>query len=105
MAQQVLIRENKKLEVNNEAQQVWDQRAAFVDLKRKFPMLGAREDEEFLVDRPKKPKLNDSAYAFSTLAIPTFTDINNYSVLRKYLRLRIVLVWTMCLHLAPQTRT
>jgi len=41
-------------------QEVWNQRIFFSDLKRKFPTLSTKEDEELLIDKervPKKPKV------------------------------------------------
>ena len=61
LANLVLSREVKKLEVTKETRSVFEARAKFVDLKRKFPLLGSPADEELLVDKSlvKKPKLNE----------------------------------------------
>lgn len=56
LAKQVLNRENLKREVAHQSQQVWDKRLALVDLKRKFPSLGVKEDEELLHDKERVPK-------------------------------------------------
>ncbi|KAF8623276.1 hypothetical protein AX17_007482 [Amanita inopinata Kibby_2008] len=61
LAKAVLTRESIKKEVAQQAQAVWEKRAALVDLKRKFPSLGDKNDEDLLIDkeRPaKKPELS-----------------------------------------------
>lgn len=45
-----------KKEVLQQSQQVWDHRFVFSDLKRKFPTLSTKEDEELLVDKERAPK-------------------------------------------------
>ena len=59
LARNVMAREVHKKEAYLEARSVWERRQAFVDLKRKFPTLGGREEEDLLFDKeriPKKPK-------------------------------------------------
>ena len=54
-----MSREIHKKEAYLETRSVWERRQAFVDLKRKFPTLGGREEEDLLFDKeriPKKPK-------------------------------------------------
>jgi len=60
IANEVISRETLKKEAAQLHQEVWNQRISFSDLKRKFPTLGTKEDEELLVDKervPKKPKV------------------------------------------------
>jgi enhancer of polycomb-like protein len=59
LAQSLLHREGIKRESAQLAETVWQKRATFIDLKRKYPALSAKEDEDLLVDkeRVKKPKL------------------------------------------------
>jgi len=40
-----------------EAQNVWEKRLKVVELKRKFPMLGDKVDEELLHDKERVPKI------------------------------------------------
>jgi enhancer of polycomb-like protein len=56
----VISRETLKKEAAQLQQDVWHQRIVFSDLKRKFPSLSTKEDEELLVDKervPKKPRV------------------------------------------------
>ncbi|KAI0057206.1 hypothetical protein BV25DRAFT_1812676 [Artomyces pyxidatus] len=62
LAKSVLIRERLKRESNSHAKAVWEKREDLVNLKRKFPSLGAKEDEELFYDKErvvKKPKIVD----------------------------------------------
>lgn len=66
LANHIKLRENQKRELARHGQALWNMRAAFVDLKRKFPTLGTKDDDELLVDKerpPKRPKPTDTAYA------------------------------------------
>jgi enhancer of polycomb-like protein len=54
-----LSRENVKKEVVQQAQSVWEKRLAFADLKRKFPTLHDKLDEELLVDKERPVKKLD----------------------------------------------
>ncbi|KAG6812507.1 hypothetical protein H0H92_002506 [Tricholoma furcatifolium] len=56
LAKTLLDRENRKKEATQGSQQVWDKRMGLVDLKRKYPSLGERGDEELLVDKEKPKK-------------------------------------------------
>ena len=65
LARTVLSREGQKRESLVETKNVWEKRRDFVDLKRKFPALGGRDEEELLFDKerlPKKTKPQESAY-------------------------------------------
>lgn len=60
MAKALFAREIMKKETLHNARAVWEKRMTIVDLKRKFPMLGDKADEELLYDKErvvKKPKL------------------------------------------------
>ncbi|KAJ3490259.1 hypothetical protein NLJ89_g11451 [Agrocybe chaxingu] len=60
LAKSILVRETLKKENAIQAQALWEKRQAFADLKRKFPSLNDKIDEELLVDkeRPvKKPEV------------------------------------------------
>ena len=63
LARQVLQRETLKKEQGVQAQQLWERRMALADLKRKFPSLSDKSDEELLIDkerpvkRPEPPRL------------------------------------------------
>ena len=66
LAKNVLNRETIKREVAHQSQNVWEKRLSLVDLKRRFPNLGAKEDEELLHDKErllKRPR-TDSASAW-----------------------------------------
>ncbi|KAF9530669.1 enhancer of polycomb-like-domain-containing protein [Crepidotus variabilis] len=59
IAKSILNREMMKKEVVQQSQTVWEKRLAFADLKRKFPSLHDKTDEELLVDKErvvKKPE-------------------------------------------------
>ncbi|KAG6907559.1 hypothetical protein DXG01_008441 [Tephrocybe rancida] len=56
LAKSLLDRESRKKEVAQGVQQVWEKRLGLVDLKRKYPSLGDRGDEELLVDKEKPKK-------------------------------------------------
>jgi enhancer of polycomb-like protein len=63
LAKTLLSRENLKRDYTQQTLQVWDKRFEFAELKRKFPSLGTKEDEELLLDKErvvKKPKIEPS---------------------------------------------
>ena len=43
------------------AQQVWERRLGLADLKRKYPSLNDKGDEELLVDK-EKPRKSETSY-------------------------------------------
>lgn len=45
-----------------QSQGVWEKRLAFADLKRKFPTLHDKVDEELLVDKERPTKRSDISY-------------------------------------------
>lgn len=60
IANEVIARETVKKEAAQLQQDVWNRRILFSDLKRKFPTLSTKEDEELLIDKErvtKKPKV------------------------------------------------
>ncbi|GJE91699.1 enhancer of polycomb-like domain-containing protein [Phanerochaete sordida] len=56
LATSVLQRESLKRETAKHGSSVWESRFTLIDLKRKFPTLGAKEDEELFYDRERVPK-------------------------------------------------
>lgn len=65
LAKCVLQREQLKREASVQGQAVWERRLALVELKRKFPSLGTKEDEELFFDKEriaKKPKIEPPRY-------------------------------------------
>ncbi|EKM52072.1 uncharacterized protein PHACADRAFT_212666 [Phanerochaete carnosa HHB-10118-sp] len=56
LATSVIQREGFKREAATHGSGVWESRFMLVDLKRKFPALGAKEDEELFYDRERVPK-------------------------------------------------
>ncbi|KAF5310721.1 hypothetical protein D9619_007669 [Psilocybe cf. subviscida] len=56
LAKYVLARETMKREAAKQAQGVWEKRMAMVDLKRKYPSLGDKHDEELLIDKERPSK-------------------------------------------------
>ena len=44
-----------------QSQAIWEKRLAFVDLKRKFPSLHDKADEELLVDKERPLKRPDNS--------------------------------------------
>jgi enhancer of polycomb-like protein len=68
LAERVLSREVKKLEVTKEARVVIDSRLKFLELKRKFPTLSNPADDELLIDRTiKRPKLEMTSVGYVSL--------------------------------------
>ena len=70
LANEVLSREKIKQQVALEGKGMWQKRFVLVDMKRKFPTLGTKEDEELFQDRervPKKIKTDISGYVRHTL--------------------------------------
>ncbi|KIJ67208.1 hypothetical protein HYDPIDRAFT_25680 [Hydnomerulius pinastri MD-312] len=60
LAKTLLARENLKKDNAQQAVQVWEKRLEFVELKRKFPSLSTKEDDELLHDKErvaKKPRV------------------------------------------------
>lgn len=75
LAKAVLAREGLKQESARQAKNVWEKRLVVVDLKRKFPTLGDKTDEELLVDkeRPtKKPETSSASFPLSRICLLTF---------------------------------
>jgi hypothetical protein len=77
LAERIISRETNKKEVVRQSQVLWDKRAAFVDLKRKFPAFGSSEDDGLLVDkeRPKRPRQTEAGYVvlrYSSVSINFF---------------------------------
>jgi enhancer of polycomb-like protein len=60
IAKLILSRETVKKEVTHQAQTVWEKRLAFADLKRKFPTLNDKLDDELLVDKERPVKKLDN---------------------------------------------
>ncbi|KAF8966069.1 enhancer of polycomb-like-domain-containing protein [Flammula alnicola] len=56
LARTLLTREKTKKEYAAQSQAVWERRLAFADLKRKFPSLNDKMDEELLVDKERPAK-------------------------------------------------
>jgi enhancer of polycomb-like protein len=56
LAKNVVNRETLKREGAHQSQNVWEKRLSLVELKRKFPSLGGKEDEELLHDKERVPK-------------------------------------------------
>ncbi|TFK31904.1 enhancer of polycomb-like-domain-containing protein [Crucibulum laeve] len=54
LAKNLLAREKLKKEASKQAQEVWERRMGLVDLRRRFPTLGDKADEELLVDRERE---------------------------------------------------
>jgi enhancer of polycomb-like protein len=79
LAQCVLSRENVKKEVARQTENVWERRLAILELKRKFPALGDKADEELLQDKervPKIPKTDGLSYVSSdTLNLRLILDL------------------------------
>lgn len=70
LAKGVLQRESLKRQVAVEGKAMWERRFIAVDMKRKFPQLGSKEDEELFQDRervPKKIKTDVSGYVLCLL--------------------------------------
>lgn len=59
LAKAILTRESLKKECAVHSQGVWEKRLAFADLKRKFPSLHDKLDEELLVDKERPTKRSD----------------------------------------------
>ena len=75
LAKNVLSRENIKRDTAKQAQNVWEKRFALVDLKRRFPTLGVKEDEELLHDKervPKRPRVDSASAKLPGLRIRTY---------------------------------
>lgn len=66
IAKLILSRETVKKEVAQQAQIVWEKRLAFADLKRKFPTLNDKLDEELLVDKDRPVKKPDTRLKIKT---------------------------------------
>lgn len=77
LAQTVLMREEKKKEALDHAQQVWEKRQQLADLKRRFPTLGIKEDEELLFEKERSPKKAKADAAYVTIFVSriSITDL------------------------------
>lgn len=61
MVRLVQQRESVKREAQFHGQGVWNRRQTIIDLKRAHPSIGAKDDEDLLMDREKpakKPKVD-----------------------------------------------
>ena len=56
LANNALQREGLKREFASHGKNVWESRFGLVDLKRKFPALGVKEDDELFHDKERVPK-------------------------------------------------
>lgn len=65
LAKLVTTREDIKREFVLSSLNVWDTRINLVDLKRKFALLGSREDEELLLDKERPAKKSRPSGEFS----------------------------------------
>ncbi|KAJ6624941.1 enhancer of polycomb-like-domain-containing protein [Mycena sp. CBHHK59/15] len=61
LANAVLARETLKQESARQSQNVWERRLAVADLKRKFPTLGDKADEELLIDKERPVKKQETS--------------------------------------------
>ena len=59
LAKSILARESLKKGSAIQSQVVWEKRLAFADLKKKFPSLHDKTDEELLMDRERVAKRLD----------------------------------------------
>ncbi|KAF5375868.1 hypothetical protein D9615_008245 [Tricholomella constricta] len=77
LAKMLLERETRKKESAQQTQQVWEKRLGLVDLKRKYPALGDRGDEELLVDKekPKKAENIRPAKIRTELGLPNRVEV------------------------------
>ncbi|KIY52168.1 hypothetical protein FISHEDRAFT_56145 [Fistulina hepatica ATCC 64428] len=71
LAKAILNRETLKREQAVQAQNAWSKRLAMADLKRKFPALGDKADEELFVDRERPAKRSDTIAAARSLKLRT----------------------------------
>ena len=55
------MRETMKKDLAQQSQVVWEKRVALADFKRKYPSLGDKNDEEFLIDKEKPPKKHETS--------------------------------------------
>ena len=65
LAKTLVARENLKKDNVQQVVQVWEKRLEFAELKRKFPVLGNKEDEELLHEKErvvKKPRVESTKY-------------------------------------------
>jgi enhancer of polycomb-like protein len=53
----VVLREKAKLDCAREAQNVWEKQLKVVELKRKFPTLGEKANEELFQDKERPLKV------------------------------------------------
>jgi enhancer of polycomb-like protein len=72
LAKTILTRESLKKECALQSQGVWEKRLAFADLKRKFPTLHDKVDEELLVDKERPTKRSDISYVSHTPVVFTY---------------------------------
>jgi hypothetical protein len=75
IASELVTREVMKKEVLQQTQQVWDHRFIFSELKRKFPSLSTKEDDDLLVDKERPPKKIKQEGYVSLSAICCMTDV------------------------------
>ncbi|KAI9463887.1 enhancer of polycomb-like-domain-containing protein [Boletus coccyginus] len=64
LAKTLVVREGLKKENVQQVVQVWEKRLEFTELKRKFPTLGIKEDEELLHEKErviKKPRVESTS--------------------------------------------
>ena len=83
LARSVLQREQLKREASVQGQAVWECRLALVELKRKFPSLGTKEDEELFFDKErvaKKLKTEAPRYGLILLYSPEYSNTLQYRI-------------------------
>ncbi|KZV72075.1 hypothetical protein PENSPDRAFT_684094 [Peniophora sp. CONT] len=75
LARNLCQREALKREILQCSQAVWEGRETMVSLKRKFPGLGVKEDDELLVDKERPPKKLRQSESRSRISLKLPKDI------------------------------
>ncbi|KAF9264627.1 hypothetical protein L218DRAFT_234186 [Marasmius fiardii PR-910] len=71
LAKCILDREQLKRESARQAQHIWEERMQLVELRRRYPILADKMDEELLIDRERPSKKSESR----GVKIPLKTDV------------------------------
>lgn len=81
-------RETMKRETARHGRAVWEIRENMATMKRKFPALGVKEDEELFFDKERQPPKRPKPAQLSVLVHLLFSSVYNPDSLRSSIRIK-----------------
>lgn len=84
-----MSRETQKKECITQSHDIWQKRMAFADLKRKYPSLKDKIDDELLVDKERPVKKPEAPYVYFLNFIFSLISISLHSFNRRITGLKL----------------